>query len=32
VIGPDKLYLLETRLAPILKREQLRDLARWLKN
>jgi chemotaxis protein methyltransferase CheR len=26
VIGPDKLYLLETRLAPILKREQLRDL------
>jgi chemotaxis protein methyltransferase CheR len=27
VIGPDKLYLLETRLAPILKREQLRDLA-----
>ena len=27
VIGSDKLYLLETRLAPILKREQLRDLA-----
>jgi chemotaxis protein methyltransferase CheR len=27
VIGTDKLYLLETRLAPILKREQLRDLA-----
>jgi chemotaxis protein methyltransferase CheR len=27
VIGPDKLYLLETRLAPILKREGLRDLA-----
>lgn len=27
VIGPDKLYLLETRLAAILKREQLRDLA-----
>jgi chemotaxis protein methyltransferase CheR len=26
IIGPDKLYLLETRLAPILKREQLRDL------
>jgi chemotaxis protein methyltransferase CheR len=26
VIGPDKLYLLETRLAPILKREQLRNL------
>lgn len=26
VIGPDKLYLLETRLASILKREQLRDL------
>ena len=26
VIGPDKLYLLETRLAPILKREQLHDL------
>ena len=26
-IGPDKLYLLETRLAPILKRESLRDLA-----
>lgn len=26
VIGPDKLYLLETRLAPILKRAQLRDL------
>ncbi len=26
VIGPDKLYLLETRLAPILKHEQLRDL------
>ena len=27
VIGPDKLYLLETRLAPILKREKLRDLS-----
>ncbi|HME24567.1 MAG TPA: CheR family methyltransferase [Acetobacteraceae bacterium] len=27
VIGPEKLYLLETRLAPILKREKLRDLA-----
>jgi chemotaxis protein methyltransferase CheR len=27
VIGPDKLYLLETRLAPILKHEQLRDQA-----
>ena len=27
MIGPDKLYLLETRLAPILKREKLRDLA-----
>jgi chemotaxis protein methyltransferase CheR len=27
VIGPDKLYLLETRLAPLLKRERLRDLA-----
>jgi chemotaxis protein methyltransferase CheR len=27
VIGTDRLYLLETRLAPILKREQLRDLA-----
>jgi chemotaxis protein methyltransferase CheR len=26
VIGPDKIYLLETRLAPILKREKLRDL------
>jgi len=26
-IGPDKLYLLETRLAPIVKREALRDLA-----
>jgi chemotaxis protein methyltransferase CheR len=26
VIGPDKLYLLETRLAPILKREKLHDL------
>ena len=26
VIGPDKLYLLETRLASILKREQMRDL------
>jgi chemotaxis protein methyltransferase CheR len=26
MIGPDKLYLLETRLAPILKREKLRDL------
>jgi chemotaxis protein methyltransferase CheR len=27
VIGPDKIYLLETRLAPLLKRLQLRDLA-----
>jgi len=27
VLGPDKLYLLETRLAPILKRDGLRDLA-----
>src|ERR1700757_2770703 len=27
VIGTDKLYLLETRLASILKREKLRDLA-----
>jgi chemotaxis protein methyltransferase CheR len=27
VIGTDKLYLLETRLAPIVKREKLRDLA-----
>jgi chemotaxis protein methyltransferase CheR len=27
VIGPDKVYLLETRLAAILKREKLRDLA-----
>jgi chemotaxis protein methyltransferase CheR len=27
VIGPDKLYLLETRLASILKQEKLRDLA-----
>src|SRR5579863_10507332 len=26
IIGPDKLYLLETRLASILKHEQLRDL------
>ena len=26
VIGPDKTYLLETRLAPLLKREKLRDL------
>jgi chemotaxis protein methyltransferase CheR len=26
-IGPDKLYLLETRLAPILKQHALRDLA-----
>ena len=26
VIGEDKIYLLETRLAPILKREKLRDL------
>jgi chemotaxis protein methyltransferase CheR len=26
VIGPDKLYLLETRLAPTLKQEKLRDL------
>jgi len=26
VIGPDKLYLLETRLAPVLKQEKLRDL------
>ncbi len=28
VIGQDKIYLLETRLAPILKREKLRDLER----
>jgi hypothetical protein len=28
VIGTDKLYLLETRLASILKREQCRDLAK----
>lgn len=27
VIGPDKLYLLEVRLGPILQRERLRDLA-----
>jgi chemotaxis protein methyltransferase CheR len=27
ILGPDKLYLLETRLAPILKRENIRDLA-----
>jgi len=27
VIGPDKLYLLETRLGPILRREGMRDLA-----
>ncbi len=27
VIGPDKTYLLETRLAPLLKREKLPDLA-----
>jgi len=27
VVGPDKLYLLETRLAPIIKREKLRDLS-----
>jgi len=26
VLGPDKLYLVETRLAPILRREGLRDL------
>ena len=26
-LGPDKLYLLETRLAPILRREKLPDLA-----
>lgn len=26
-LGPEKLYLLETRLAPILRREKLRDLA-----
>jgi chemotaxis protein methyltransferase CheR len=26
ILGPDKLYLLETRLSPILKREGLRDL------
>jgi chemotaxis protein methyltransferase CheR len=26
VVGPDKMYLLETRLAPIIKRENLRDL------
>lgn len=27
VIGPDKTYLLESRLGPIIKREKLRDLA-----
>jgi chemotaxis protein methyltransferase CheR len=27
VVGPDKMYLLETRLAPIIKRENLRDLS-----
>lgn len=27
VLGPDKLYLMETRLAPLLRREGLRDLA-----
>jgi chemotaxis protein methyltransferase CheR len=27
VVGPDKLYLLETRLAPIIKRENFRDLS-----
>ena len=27
IIGPDKLYLLDTRLGPIMKREGLRDLA-----
>jgi chemotaxis protein methyltransferase CheR len=27
VLGPDKIYLLETRLAPLMKREGLRDLA-----
>jgi chemotaxis protein methyltransferase CheR len=27
VIGPDKFYLLETRLSPILRREGMRDLA-----
>jgi len=27
VLGPDKIYLAETRLAPLLKREGLRDLA-----
>ena len=26
VLGPDKVYLAETRLAPLLKREGLRDL------
>jgi chemotaxis protein methyltransferase CheR len=26
ILGPDKQYLLETRLAPIMKRERLRDL------
>jgi len=26
VLGPDKIYLLETRLAPLMKREGLRDL------
>jgi hypothetical protein len=29
VIGTDKLYLLETRLAAILKREKLRDMRHW---
>jgi chemotaxis protein methyltransferase CheR len=27
IVGPDKLYLLETRLAPIIKRENFRDLS-----
>jgi chemotaxis protein methyltransferase CheR len=27
VVGPEKLYLLETRLAPIIRRENLRDLS-----
>jgi chemotaxis protein methyltransferase CheR len=27
VVGPEKLYLLETRLAPIIRREKLRDLS-----
>jgi len=27
IVGPEKLYLLETRLAPIIRRENLRDLS-----